>query len=74
MPPTTREESSAALVAAIDRLEEQSDTCYQNLQLLTREWNFAEWISLTECARRIELLVPPRQSATSGTKRFSLVG
>jgi hypothetical protein len=61
MPPTTKGESSPALVAAIDRLEKQSDTCYQGLQLLTREWNFAEWISLTECARRLESLVQPAQ-------------
>jgi hypothetical protein len=61
MTPTTKAESTPDLVAAIDRLERESDTCYVGLRLLTHEWKFAAWLSLAECARRLESSLTPQQ-------------
>ena len=38
--------------------------CYQPLELLRREWNFATWLSLTEILRRLEGSLTPSQYGT----------
>jgi hypothetical protein len=61
-------ESSQDIVEAIDRLERQSDTCYAGLSLLERHWNYAAWLSLTECVRRIERSLTPSEYGSSKHK------
>jgi hypothetical protein len=62
--PKTKSESSPEFIQKLDALERQSDTCYQGLQLLDHEWNFAAWLSLTECARRLESSLQPKDYGT----------
>ena len=64
----TKAESSQDIVEAIDRLERRSDTCYTGLDLLDRQWNYAAWLSLTECVRRIEASLTPNEYGSSKHK------
>jgi hypothetical protein len=64
----TKAESPQDIVETIDRLERQSDTCYTGLKLLNRPWNYAAWLSLTECVRRIETSLTPREYGSSKHK------
>lgn len=64
MTPTTKSDSSPEFISTLDELERQSDTCYQGLQLLENEWNFAAWLSITECVRRLESLLQPKDYGT----------
>ncbi len=61
MTPKTKSESPQHLVEAIDRLERQSDSCNGGLQLLRRYWNYAAWLSLTECVRQIDSSLAPAE-------------
>src|SRR5260370_28303612 len=72
MTPKTKAESPPEIVATLKALEDQTDTCYQSLRLLRRGWNFATWLSLTECIRRIESLIAPTQYGT-GLHQAALV-
>jgi hypothetical protein len=62
--PKTKSESTSEFIQELDTLERQSDTCYQGLRLLDHEWNFAAWLSLTECIRRLESELQPRDYGT----------
>jgi hypothetical protein len=64
MTPKTKSESSPEFIQKLDTLERQSDTCYQGLRLLDHEWNFAAWLSLTECIRRLESELQPKDYGT----------
>jgi hypothetical protein len=69
--PKTKAESPQALVETIERLERQSDTCYQGLQLLDRQWNYAAWLALTECLRRFESSLTPDEY---GSGKHKIIG
>jgi hypothetical protein len=56
--PLFKDEADQSLIAEIDRLERQSDTCRDELSLLRKPWNLAGWVSLAECMRRIEAELP----------------
>ncbi|MFZ0860582.1 MAG: hypothetical protein WAN18_07850, partial [Candidatus Sulfotelmatobacter sp.] len=56
--PFLKNEAAQTLIAEIDRLERQSDTCRDGLDLLRKPWNLAGWVSLAECMRRIESELP----------------
>ncbi len=64
----TKAESPQHVVETIERLERQSDACCTGLGLLGHAWNYAAWLSLTECVRRIETNLTPNEYGGSKHK------